>query len=70
MSQDGLLLQRYTGKPPGLACEGPIMMIRPNLPWTSDGFNIACWEDQSVRVTFAIDTRDREAMFWVVTTGG
>jgi len=46
------------------------MMIRPNLRWTSDGFNIACWEDQSVSVTFAIDTRDREAMFWVVTTGG
>jgi putative transposase len=43
MSQNGLLLQRYTGKPPGRAHDGKIITIRPNLRWTSDGFEIACW---------------------------
>lgn len=42
MSQNSLLLQRYTGKPPGRAHDGKIVTIRPNLRWTSDGFEIAC----------------------------
>jgi transposase InsO family protein len=45
-------------------------MIRPNLRWTSDGFEIACWNGQSVRVAFALDTCDREVMSWIATTGG
>jgi hypothetical protein len=35
MSQNGMLLQRYTGKPPGRAHDGKIVTIRPNLRWTS-----------------------------------
>ena len=70
MSQNGLLLQRYTGKPPGRAHEGKIITIRPNLRWTSDGFEIACWNSQIVRVAFALDTCDREVMAWCATTGG
>ena len=70
MSQNGLLLQRYTGKPPGRAHDGQIITIRPNLRWTSDGFEIACWNGQSVRVAFALDTCDREVMSWIATTGG
>jgi putative transposase len=70
MSQNGLLLQRYTGKPPGRAHDGQIITIRPNLGWTSDGFEIACWSGQSVRVAFALDTCDREVMSWIATTGG
>jgi hypothetical protein len=31
MSQNGLLLQRCTGKPPGRAHDGQIITIRPNL---------------------------------------
>jgi len=46
MAQNGLLLQRYTGKPPGRAHDGQIITIRPNLQWTSDGFEIACWDGQ------------------------
>jgi putative transposase len=60
MSQNALLLQRYTGKPPGRAHEGKIITIRPNLRWTSDGFEIACWNGRVVRVAFALDTCDRE----------
>jgi putative transposase len=70
MSQNGLLLQRYTGKPPGRAHDGQIITIRPNLRGTSDGFEIACWNGQSVRVAFVLDTRDREGMSWVATTSG
>jgi putative transposase len=70
MAQNGLLLQRYTGKPPGRAHDGQIITIRPNLRWTSDGFEIPCWDGQAVRVAFALDTCDREVMAWCASTGG
>jgi transposase InsO family protein len=70
MSQNGMLLQRYTGKPPGRAHDGVIVTIRPNLRWTSDGFEIACWNGEVVRVAFALDTCDREVMSWCAGTGG
>ena len=41
MSQNGLLLQRHTGKLPGRLHDGRIITIRPNLRWTSVGFEIA-----------------------------
>ena len=70
MSQNGLLLQRYTGKPPGRAHDGQIITIRSNLRWTSDGFEIPCWSGESVRAAFVLDTCDREVISWVATTGG
>ena len=70
MSQNGLLLQRYTGKPPGRAHDGQIITIRPNLRWTTDGFEIPCWNTEVVRVLFGLDTCDREVMAWAATTGG
>jgi len=50
MAQNGLLLQRYTGKVPGRVHEGRIITIRPNLRWTSDTFEVACWNDEVLRV--------------------
>ena len=70
MAQNGLLLQRYTGKPPGRAYDGQIITIRPNLRWTSDAFEIPCWDGQAVRVVFVLDTCDREVMAWSASTGG
>ena len=70
MARNGLLLQRYTGKPPGRAHDGKIATIRPNLRWTSDGFEIACGNGEVVRVAFALDTCDREVMAWCASTGG
>ena len=70
MAQNGLLLQRYTGKPPGRLHDGRIITIRPNLRWTSDGFEIPCWNGEVIRVAFALDTCDREAMAWCASTGG
>jgi hypothetical protein len=49
MSQNGLLLQRYAGKPPTRAHEGKIFTIRPNLRWTSDSFEIPCWNGDVLR---------------------
>jgi putative transposase len=70
MAQNGLLLQRYTGRPPGRAHDGEIITIRPNLRWTSDAFEIACWSGEAVRVVFALDTCDREVMAWCASTAG
>ena len=70
MAQHGLLLQRYTGKPPGRLHDGRIITIRPNLRWTSDGFEIPCWNGEVVRTAFALDTCDREVMAWCATTDG
>jgi len=70
MAQNGLLLQRYTGKPPGRLHEGRIITIRPNLRWTSDSFEIACWNGEVLRVAFALDTCDREVMAWCASASG
>ena len=70
MSQNGLLLRRYTGKPPGRAHDGKVITIRPNLRWTTDGFEFTCWNKEIVRVMFGLDTCDREVMAWTASTGG
>ena len=70
MAQNGLLLQRYTGKPPGRLHEGRIITIRPNLRWTSDSFEVACWNGEVLRVAFALDTCDREVMAWCASGAG
>jgi hypothetical protein len=70
MSQNGLLLLGYTGKPPRRARESQIITIRLNLRWTSDGFEIACWNGEVVRIAFGLDTCDREVMSWIATIGG
>ena len=40
MDQNGLLLERYSGRPPGRLHEGQIITVRPNLCWTFDAFEI------------------------------
>src|SRR5271170_4375418 len=70
MAQNGLLLQRYTGRPPGRAHEGKIITLHPNLRWTSDGFEIPCSNGEVVRVAFALDTCDREVMAWCTSSIG
>ncbi len=61
MSRHGLLLQRYTARPPDRAHDGIIRTIHPNAWWTSDRFQIAC-SDQTVYVAFSLDTCDREVI--------
>jgi putative transposase len=69
MKINGLLLQRYTGRPVRLH-EGRIRMNRSNRRWCSDAFEIACWNGERVRVAFSLDCCDREVMSYIGTTGG
>lgn len=69
MKKHHLLLQRYTGRPVRVH-EGTVQMLRSNLRWCSDAFEIACWNGERVRVAFSMDCCDREIMSYVATTGG
>jgi putative transposase len=64
----GLLLQRHAGGTERRH-EGRIAVAERNRRWCSDGFEIGCENGGRVRVAFALDRRDREAMGWVATTG-
>ena len=70
MQLHGLLLQRYTGHRIERAHDGVVRTLRSNTRWCSDGFEIACWNGEIVRVAFTLDTCDREAITWTATTAG
>ena len=66
-----LLLRRHTGRPLDTRShDGRIAVSESDRRWCSDGFEIACDNRERVRVAFALDCCDREAMSWVATTGG
>ena len=69
MKKHNLLLQRHTGRPVRTH-EGTVQMIRSNLRWCSDAFEIACWNGERIREAFSMDCCDREIMSYVATTGG
>lgn len=50
--------------------EGTVAVPRSNQRWCSDGFEFRCDNGEPLRVTFALDCCDREAMSWAATTGG
>jgi len=65
-----LLLRRHTGRPIDTRShDGRIAVSESNRRWCSDGFEIACDNRERVRVAFALDCCDREAMSWISTTG-
>ena len=70
MKQDGLLLARYSGRPPGRAHDGKVITLKSDMRWCSDAFEIRCWNGEAVRVAFSLDCCDREAMRFVATTAG
>lgn len=65
----GMLLQRHAGGTERRH-DGKIAVARSNLRWCSDGFELAGEDGAKVRVAFALDCCDREAMGFVATTGG
>ena len=69
MKVHGLLLERHAG---GVERrhDGRIAVERSNLRWCSDGFEIGCDNGEKVRVAFALDCCDREAIGHVATTEG
>src|SRR6476620_8060485 len=44
--------------------DGKVVVMRSNLRWCSDGFEISCWNGDLVRLTFIIDAHDREIIAW------
>jgi putative transposase len=69
MKINGLLLQRYTGRP-ARSHDGKVMVDRSNMRWCSDAFEIICWNRERVRVAFSMDCCDREILSYTATTGG
>lgn len=71
MRDSGLLLEskprptpdtrRYTGR---------VAVAESNWRWSSDGFEFRCDNGEKLRVTFAIDCGDREALDWAASNGG
>ncbi|MCZ6441867.1 IS3 family transposase [Escherichia coli] len=71
MRQNALLLERKTAvPPPKRAHTGKVVVKESNQRWCSDGFEFRCDNGEKLRVTFALDCCDREALHWAVTTGG
>ena len=70
MREHGLLLQRHSGKEEARRHDGRVAVERSNLRWCSDGFEIGCDDGGKVRVAFALDCCDREALGFVATTEG
>ncbi|REE89219.1 transposase InsO family protein [Cupriavidus plantarum] len=50
--------------------DGRVAVDRSNTRWCSDGFEFRCDDGTPLRVTFALDCCDREAISWAATTGG
>jgi putative transposase len=70
MKAHGLLLQRHAGGAETRRHDGRIAVARSNLRWCSDGFELGCDNGEKVRVAFALDCCDREALGYVATTEG
>ncbi len=68
MRDHDLLLERRR-KQPGVARrhEGRVAVDTSNTRWCSDGFEFRCEDGDKLRVTFALDCCDREAINWVVS---
>ncbi|EHP8199194.1 IS3 family transposase [Escherichia coli] len=71
MRQNALLLERKPAVPPSKrAHTGRVAVKESNQRWCSDGFEFRCDNGEKLRVTFALDCCDREALHWAATTGG
>lgn len=70
MKAHDLLLQRHAGGAEERRHDGRVAVDYSNLRWCSDGFELGCDNGEKVRVAFALDCCDREAMGFVATTEG
>lgn len=69
MRQNGMLLARHTGRRIGRLHDGKVIVMRSNLRWCSDGFEITCWNGDIVRAAFIVDAHDREIIAWQAVAG-
>ena len=70
MQVHGLLLQPHAGGGEERRHDGRVAVDQSNRRWCSDGFEIGCDNGEKVRVAFALDCCDREAIGFVATTEG
>lgn len=70
MRKHGLLLARHSGRRRPREHDGQVATPRSNVRWCSDGLEFTCWNGEIVRLAFALDCHDREAIGWVATTAG
>lgn len=70
MKVHNLLLVRHTGATDDRRRDGQVAVERSNIRWCSGGFEIGCDNKENVRVAFALDCCDREAIAHVATTEG
>jgi len=70
MKVHGLLLRRDGEHRGERRHDGQVAVDQRNIRWCSDGLEIACDNGEKVRVAFALDCCDREAMGHVATAGG
>lgn len=70
MKLHGLLLERHSGCAEERRHDGRIAVETRNTRWCSDGLEISCDNGEKVRVAFALDCCDREAIAHVATTSG
>lgn len=70
--RDHDLLLENRRKQPGVARrhEGRVAVGESNTRWCSDGFEFRCDDGAKLRVTFALDCCDREAISWVASPSG
>ncbi|EEQ2822563.1 IS3 family transposase [Escherichia coli] len=70
MSENSLLLLHDKPSRSQREHKGRISVKESDQRWCSDGFEFGCDDGEKLRVTFALDCCDREALHWAVTTGG
>lgn len=70
MREHQLLLRRPGVRRDKRRHEGRVAVDHSDTRWCSDGFEFRCDDGQPLRVTFALDCCDREAISWAATTGG
>jgi putative transposase len=62
MKKHALLLERHTGRRRPREHDGQVATISSNCRWCSDVLEFICWNGEVVRVAFALDCHDREAI--------
>ncbi|SIT51980.1 Insertion element IS2A uncharacterized 48.2 kDa protein (fragment) [Paraburkholderia piptadeniae] len=70
MREHQLLLRRPGVRRDKRRHDSRVAVDRSNTLWYSDGFECRCDDGTPLRVTFALDCYDREAISWAATTGG
>lgn len=68
--EHNLLLLHDKPQRPKRKHNGKIAVTESNQRWCSDGLEFGCDDGEKLRVTFALDCCDREAIDWAASTGG